>query len=287
MSAETVGQALLRGAGYLERRGVESALRNARFLLAHALGGDVPRLVAALDQPLADAAARQYGVLLCSRGSREPLQYLLGRWEFWGLDLEVGPQALIPRPETETLVERVLAEIPREPALLVDVGTGTGAIALALARERPQWRLIATDVSPAALELARRNVAALGLLERIELCEGDLLDALAGRPETGALDAVVSNPPYVTEAEYATLAPELMFEPRPALVPGPTGLECYQRLIPQAAVWLRPGGLLALEVGAGQAEAVAAICRDSGGFGESTLTRDLSGIARVVTARRR
>jgi release factor glutamine methyltransferase len=285
--AETLAAALTRGTRYLARRGVPSAARNARFLLAHALGTDLAGLVRRPDEALGEEEARRFGALLCARGRRQPLQYLLGSWEFYGFEIEVSPAALIPRPETEGLVERVLCETTDGARLAVDVGTGTGAIAIALARERPDLRVIAVDLSRAALELAARNVAKHGLGDRIELVRGSFLAPMKEDPRRGSVDVVVSNPPYVSDLGFSDLPPEVReHEPRAALVSGPSGLEAFSAIVPEAAEVLAAGGLLAFEVGDGQSAAVSGFIAGDGRYLTAEIWPDLAGTPRVVTARR-
>ena len=212
----------------------------------------------------------------------EPIQYITGVQEFYGLALAVTPAVLIPRPETELLVEAVLGRLPRAGVLRVaDVGTGSGAIAIALAWHLAEARVVAIDCSAEALVVARRNAAAHGVEERIEFVEGDLLGGLAaGAP----LDAVVSNPPYIPEDDRAGLERQVReFEPGLALFAGQDGMAMYDRLLPQAWARLQPGGLLALEIGAGQREAVA---RRLGAWAGVQFLEDLRGIPRTVLARR-
>jgi release factor glutamine methyltransferase len=195
----------------------------------------------------------------------------------------VTPAVLIPRPETEHLVEAVLAEIDaRAPVRMLDVGTGSGAIAIALASRLPRAQIVAVDISPAALEVAKENAARHGASERLRLVESDLLGALAS--EEFAFDAIVANPPYVAEGERDAMHPQVReWEPPQALFAGADGLDVYRRLVPQARAALRPGGLLAMEIGQGQREAVAELLA---GWGEVRFVEDLRGIARVVVARR-
>jgi release factor glutamine methyltransferase len=217
------------------------------------------------------SAARSFSDWARRRAQREPVAYILGRKGFRRLDLTVDPRVLVPRPETEHLVEAVLG-LP-SGARVVDVGTGSGAIALALADERPDLRVVATDVSPGAVAVARENAARLGL--DVEVLEGDLL-----APVSGPIDAVVSNPPYVRAGER--LQPEIArYEPAEALLAGADGLEVYRRLAPAAAV----APFAAFEVGAGQAGAVEELLR-AAGFGTVERIRDLAGIERVVVGRR-
>ena len=205
----------------------------------------------------------------------EPIQYITGVQEFFGLRFEVTPDVLIPRPETEHLVEAVLERISAE-ARIVDVGTGSGAIAIALAHALPRSLVTAVDLYPAALDVARRNAQRHGVSDRMTFLQSDLLEAV-GRAE---FDVVVSNPPYIAEGEV--LEPQVAdYEPRSALYSGPTGLEVYERLIPQARRVLKPQGWLMMEIGYGQQPAVAALL---GGWDVLTFVPDLRGIPRVVLA---
>ena len=214
------------------------------------------------------------------RSRREPVAYILGRWGFRGLDLAVDRRVLIPRPETEELVDVCLELLAAVPApSVLDVGTGSGAIALAIARELPAARVTATDISPGALDLARANGADLGL--EVEWLESDLLAAVAGRQ----FDLIVSNPPYIPAAELDTLEPEVrLWEPRVATTPGQGGLELLLVLVRSARAALTPGGLLALECGAGQSGAVAdALAAEA--YTDIGVREDFAGIERFVTGR--
>ena len=227
------------------------------------------------------------------RLAREPVAYILGHRAFRTIDLEVTPDVLIPRPETETLVEvalEALRAIPiagpdlEDEPLALDVGTGSGCVALALAAEDPFVRLVATDVEPGALAVARGNAARLGLARRVEFVLSDLFADVGERP----FDLIVSNPPYIPADEYVALERNVRdHEPRRALYGGVDGLDVYRRLVPGAALLLRPGGTLALEVGAGQADAVAGIMEAAGAYETPAIRDDLAGIPRVVYARRR
>ena len=283
----TVLRLMLWSADYLEGKGVERARLDAEHLLAHVLGVGRLEMYLQHERPLAPAELDALRPLLRRRAAREPLQYVLGRQAFRELDLEVGPAVLIPRPETEQLVEVVLrwarAQEPGELTAL-DIGTGSGAIALALLGEGPFAKVVATDASPAALEVAARNRAALGAVERLELRSGAFL-APVGPDER--FHVVVSNPPYVAEGERVSLAPEVAdWEPAEALFAGADGLDALRHIVADTPRVLRDGGLLALEVGDGQAEAVLALVREQGGYREERVHRDLSGRERVVTATR-
>jgi release factor glutamine methyltransferase len=263
----TVRDALARAATELRDRGVDTPENDAELLLAHVLGLSRAALALERRRRLTEPERATFDALLRRRAKREPLAYVLGEWGFRRLILKTDRRALVPRPETETLVERCLELLAGSPAPeVLDVGTGSGAIALALADERPDLRVTATESSPAALAVARANAARLGL--EVEWLEGDLLD-----PVTGPVDAVVANPPYVRDGER--LPPEVAFEPAQALFAGPDGLEVYRRLAPALA----DVPFVALEVGAGQASEVASM------LGATEVIRDLAGIKRVVVRR--
>ncbi|HUF77206.1 MAG TPA: peptide chain release factor N(5)-glutamine methyltransferase [Longimicrobiales bacterium] len=283
----TVLRLMLWSADYLERKGIERARLDAEYLLAHVLGVGRLEMYLQHERPLEPAELDAFRPLLKRRGAREPLQYVLGRQAFRDLDLEVGPGVLIPRPETEQLVEVVLAWArtqEREARTALDIGTGSGAIALALLEEGPFAEIVATDASAAALEVAARNRDAAGVASRLELRAGTYLEPV----EPGErFDVVVSNPPYVAEGARASLAPEVAdWEPAEALFAGADGLDALRRIVADAPRALRAGGLLALEIGDGQAEAVCALLREQCGYGEVKVHEDLSGKERVVTATR-
>ena len=281
----TVLRLMLWSADYLERKGVERARLDAEYLLAHVLGMGRLEMYLQHERPLEPAELAAFRPLLKRRASREPLQYVLGRQAFRDLDLEVGPGVLIPRPETEQLVEVVLRWAraqERDELTALDIGTGSGAIALALLEEGPFTRVVATDPSAAALEVAGRNRDAMGAADRLELRAGADLEPV-GPDER--FDVVVSNPPYVAEGARASLAPEVAdWEPAEALFAGADGLDALRRIAAAAPRVLRPEGLLALEVGDGQAQAVLALVREHGGYRDIGVHEDLSGKERVVTA---
>lgn len=272
------------GRARLEAAGVDGADLDARLLLEHATGIARASLLARSREPLPPLAGVRYEQLLADRERRVPLAYLTGEREFWSLRLAVDRRVLIPRPETETLVERALERL--EPgARVADVGTGSGSIALALATERGDLAIWAVDRSAAALEVARANAAAHGLLERITFLEGDLLSPLLGL--AGTFDAVVANPPYIPTGELANLEPEVRdHEPRAALDGGPDGLAVIARLVTEAPRLLRTGGWLLLEIGADQAPETRILLERDGAFERITVERDLAGHERVVAARR-
>jgi release factor glutamine methyltransferase len=250
--------------------------RDAEVLLAHVLRCDQAALLTHPERLLSPAEADQLESFLNRRLASEPMQYITGSQEFFGLLFEVTPAVLIPRPETEHLVEAALEHIGGEAVRILDVGTGSGAIAVSLAHARPQSHLTAVDLSPAALEVARRNAQRHGVLDRVTFLQSNLLATVDGAD----FDVVVSNPPYIAEGEV--LEPQVSnFEPHPALYAGPTGLEVYERLIPEARKVLKPGGWLLLEIGFGQQPAVEALLR---GWRSVSVVHDLQGIPRVVQA---
>jgi release factor glutamine methyltransferase len=258
------------------------AARDATMLLLHALGLTRAELLANPDRPLTPAQQSAYEDLIQRRLTHEPIQYILGEQEFYGLALRVTPAVLIPRPETELLVEAVLAALDPNAALrILDIGTGSGAIAIALATHLPQARITATDISPAALEVARANAARHNLSARILFVESDLLSAL---DPAETFDAIVSNPPYVPTADRATLHPQVRdHEPTTALFAGLDGLDVYRRLIPQARAALAPNGLLALEIGHNQRDPIATLLTD---WRDLRFLNDLQRIPRVALARK-
>jgi release factor glutamine methyltransferase len=249
--------------------------RDAELLLEHALGCDQTALMTHPERVLSAAELEQFERLVERRLASEPMQYLTGEQEFFGLRFEVSPAVLIPRPETEHLVEAMLERFTREDAVrIVDVGTGSGAIAVTLAHALPHSRVTAVDLFPAALEVARRNAERHGVIHRLTLLTSDLLAGVDG----AGFDAVVANPPYIAVEEV--LERQVAdYEPHSALYAGPTGLEIYERLIPQAARVLKPGGWLMLEIGYGQSAAVQNLMN---GWAGVTLVNDLQGIPRVV-----
>jgi release factor glutamine methyltransferase len=268
---------------YFGEKPIASPRLDAEVLLAHVLHCDRVALYCRFEQPLEKAELDAFRELVRRRVAGEPVAYLTGTKEFWSLPLRVDPRVLIPRPETELVVD-VILELTREapPGRACDVGTGSGAIALALKRERPAWTVLATDISAAALELARENAARLTL--EVEFLEGDLLRPLAGR---GPFDVLASNPPYVAEAEIPTLMREVAeHEPRVALTPGGDGLAAIRALVAGAPDLLAPEGALVMEIGYRQGPTVQSLVEASGAFGPVSLRRDHAGLDRVLWARR-
>jgi len=280
----TIHQLLTEVIPKLEAAGVESARLNAEVLLAHILGKERGWVWAHLEFALPAGDEERFREFLARRLGREPLAYLLGEWEFYGRPFFITPDVLVPRPETELLVEAVL-DWTREhrASILADIGAGSGAIAVTLALELPEARIIAVDLSPAALNITRRNAEQHGVRERLILLEGDLLEPVR-QAKFEPLDAIVANLPYIAEEEYATLMPEVReHEPALALRAGEGGLALIRRLISEAPPLLAPGGLLALEVGAGQADIVASLFAEKG-CRKLRILNDYSGIPRHVLA---
>ncbi len=264
-------------------RGLDAARLEAQVLIAHALHCSRVQLYTGFDKPLGDAELATIRELIKRRLAGEPLAYVVGEQEFWSLPFAVSRAVLVPRRDTETLIEAVLAALPDRAAALrgVDVGTGSGAIAITLAREYRSSRWLAVDLSPEAAELARANAARHGVADRVEVVVGDLL-APAG---PGPFDLIVSNPPYVRSGEIASLSAEVKAEPRLALDGGPDGLDVYRRLAAAAPPLLAPGGLLAVEHGFDQAASVRAILDATGAFTPATTRNDLAGHPRVTLTR--
>jgi release factor glutamine methyltransferase len=267
----------------------EKARLDAETLLLHQIGKNRAWLITHRDDDFAGCRAIGYAALLERRAKGEPIQYILGECEFFGLPFRVTPDVLIPRPETELLVEKAAQLMPVfdrscegfSPRVL-DAGTGSGAIAISIAHDWGQAEITAVDISPAALEVARSNAERLGFAEQIRFLQGDLLAPIAGE----VFDLIVSNPPYVPAADHDSLAVEVRgYEPRLALFAGVDGLDVYRRLIPTAHAALRHGGYIALEIGYGQADAVRDLLQ-AADFELIEFTPDLQGIPRVVTAQK-
>ncbi|MBN1868803.1 peptide chain release factor N(5)-glutamine methyltransferase [Candidatus Sumerlaeota bacterium] len=287
----TIKDAIDRSARWLEEKGIDPARLDAELLLGHLLGLERLDLYLQWDRRLDENVKTRYRDLLKRRAAHEPVAYIVGTKEFYSLPLKVTRDVLIPRPETELLVERALELIAdlsdtlEEGASIrvADVGTGSGAVALALASQIPDLRIVATDVSRPALDIARENAAVLGFDSEIEFVEGAFLEAVQE-----PVHFVVSNPPYVAERDRESLPPDVaMYEPHGALFAGEDGLDAIRALAPQAAEALLAGGWLAMEIGHDQASEVRAILSGEGRFEEPVFTQDFRGIDRVVAARRK
>ncbi len=278
----TVLEVIQKTADFFTARGIESARLNAELLVGQALGLKRMALYLQFERVLSDAELAQIRPLVRRRGLREPLQYILGEVEFCGLRLKVDRRALIPRPETEYLVEQVVARCATAPARVLDLGTGSGALALALAKQYPDADVVAIDQSEDALALARENAESTGLAARVRWLRGSWYEPLT----TGeAFDLIVANPPYLTEAETAAAAPEVRdFEPLSALRSGDDGMADLKVILEGAPAWLRPGGLLALETGIAQHAQLKDVVLRSGLTGFESVA-DLTARDRYVFAR--
>ena len=308
-SIADVRSALKSAMAQLREAGVPSHTLAAELLLMHALGRDRTWLYTNPEATLSPAESEKFFVLVARRAAGEPTQYLTGKQEFWGMEFEVTPAVLIPRPETEHVVEVALERLgargikidlttgAQSPKLrIADVGTGSGCIAVALAHELPHAEIIATDISAPALEVAGRNAARHRAADRIEFREADLLaaviepgshDSRVAGHQSRIFDLIVSNPPYVACDDSAQLAREIIeHEPHSALFGGPTGVEIYQRLIEEAASALRAGGILVLELGYDSGERVRAMLDAQNCWTRIAITHDLAGIPRVIAAER-
>jgi release factor glutamine methyltransferase len=264
--------------------GHHDAVLDARLLAQVVLGWDTARMLTSGDVAEPPSFAEQYNGLISRRAKREPLPYITGTREFWNLTFEVSPAVLIPRPETEGLVEAVLEWFPDRDARLrlADVCTGSGCVAVAIAVERPQATIIATDISAAALDVARRNAVRHGVADRVECVPGDLL-----KPLTGPFELIVANPPYVPAPSRTALQPEVRnFEPQVALFGGHDGLDLIRRLLAESVRRLEPDGYLMFEFGDGQEMVVSELISATAGLKIIDIRNDLQGIARTAVVRR-
>ncbi|OSQ44653.1 peptide chain release factor N(5)-glutamine methyltransferase [Marivita geojedonensis] len=272
----TGAEALRHAVARLKEAGIDDPARDARRLLAHVLEVPSGRLTLVLPDPLSEDQARVFDGLITRRVSREPVSHLIGRRAFFGRDYLVTPAVLDPRPETEILVEQVLAG---RFSRVLDLGAGSGCILLSLLAERPGTTGLATDLSADALAVARENAQGLGLLDRIEFAQGAWFDAV---PQNARFDLIVSNPPYIALDEMPSLAPELAHEPQMALTDHADGLSAYRAITQGAGLYLVPGGRLIVEIGPTQGTAVSALFVRAG-FGNVAVHPDLDGRDRVVS----
>ncbi|MCC3379422.1 peptide chain release factor N(5)-glutamine methyltransferase [Paenibacillus farraposensis] len=277
----SIREALIEASSFLGSCGVLEPQHNARLLLEHVLGLEGTAFYAALGDPFPASGKEAWEAVVTRKAAGEPAQYIIGRQEFYGRPFAVSPSVLIPRPETELLVEAILQHgdrlWPNGAPQALDIGTGSGAIAVTLAAERPNWRMAAGDISGAALEMAARNAAANGVA--VEFREGDLLTPFAG----AAVDILVSNPPYIPAADIAGLQPEVRdHEPRMALDGGPDGLGPYRAILEQLGLLEAPPRLIGFELGMGQARDVAALLEQAGHWSTILIVPDLAGIERHV-----
>ncbi|RUO88607.1 peptide chain release factor N(5)-glutamine methyltransferase [Corallococcus sp. AB018] len=275
----TIRRLLTWTTGHFEKRGVDAPRLTTEILLAHVLKTGRVRLYVDLDRPLSKDELAAFKALIERRMAGEPTNYLTGTKEFYNRPFKVDARVLIPRPETELLVEAVLHSVPKDaPSRVLDVCTGSGCIAISVAAERPQATVLATDLSRDACALARENAQALGVAERVSVLEGDLFSPL---PPDATFRVVVSNPPYIDSGDIAGLSAEVRREPRLALDGGPDGLVALRRVIEGARRVLEPGGLLALEMGETQGSAVLELLR-AAGYSDARVEKDLERRERMA-----
>ncbi len=278
-----IHEVLARATSLLEEVACPNPTLDAEYLLRYSLAVTRSFLAAHSLDDLGPSREDSFFALIRKRSEGIPVQYIVGKQEFRGLEFEVNRSVLIPRPETELLVEEVLRSLSELTTTLVDVGTGSGCIAIAVAAERPAAKVIAIDVSEPALKLARRNARTHGVAGRIRFLKGDLLEPLMECSMDEKVDCVCSNPPYVAERDLPSLQREVRdWEPRIALAAGENGLQVIERLVPQALMVLKPGGVLAMEIGYSQQEQVARLFKD--GWQAVRIREDFSGIPRIVVA---
>ncbi len=277
----TVLEIIKRTTEFLEKRGVEGARLNAELLIGHALGLKRMQLYLQFERPLTEPELEKIRPLVKRRGNREPLQYIIGETDFSGLKLKADRRALIPRPETEYLIEQVLGRVTTPPAAILDLGTGSGAIALALATKYPSATVTAVDQSTDALALARENAEALGLTSRVTFINSDWFTAV---PAEARYQLIVANPPYLSDAEVGEAQPEVKdFEPLAALSAGPDGAADLRQILREAHPHLTPGGLLACETGIAQHSQLQPLAAELG-YGRTESLRDLTGRERYLLA---
>jgi len=279
---------------YLKGKGIENPRLDSEVLLANLLKLDRVGLYLNYDRPLSKEELSSFREIVKRRGAREPLQYITGHQEFWSLDFKVTPDVLIPRPETEILVEEALRAVRSQESgvwSILDLCTGSGCIAISIAHELKEAVVYAVDASEAALSIARENSERHGVKDRVIFLSGDLYKALENRPPATDhrplfFDLIVSNPPYVKSSDIPNIQSEVRdFEPRMAVDGGPKGLDFYRRIVAGVGEYLATGGWLMMEVGEGQAEAVSEMIEDAGSFEAPSIVKDLAGIERVVKAR--
>ena len=285
-AGQTVKEALAAASAQLHDRKSSSPRLDAELLLAEALGVRREALYAAPERVVSEAEGERFDAFIKRRSGREPVAYILGRKAFRTIELQVNEDTLIPRPDTELLVEVALAELERidkPQPMVMDLGTGSGAIALALATEYPRARIVASDVMPRTLEMARLNAKRLGLDDRVEFILSDLFRSM---PSEARFDIIVSNPPYVTEAGMHRLAAEIRgYEPRAALLGGVHGMDYHEEIVPAAPQFLLPGGMLAIEINESKMMEMMQLYIATGRFEDIDIHNALSGQPRVISGR--
>lgn len=286
----TLAEAINSAAIQLSGAGITNARRDAEALLSHLIRKNRAWLITHGDDALDDEWRGLFKDTIQRRAKREPLQYIIGSQEFWGLEFMVTPEVLIPRPETELIIEATLAIIHdrNRPARIIDLCTGSGCIAVSLAKELPVARILAIDKSAKALAVAKENAAQHGVSDRIRFLEGDLFHPLEELDWYGLVDIIASNPPYVQSGDLDTLQPEVRdYEPEMALIAGPEGTELAAIIINTAPAYLKKTGALIMEMGLGQAEALREMAGKTGAYTTPEIMKDLAGIERVIVARKR
>ena len=285
----TIAEALKYASVKLTAAGISNARLDAEVLLAYELGKDRAWIITHREDTLDSTRQPLFEDAIRRRSRREPLQYITGNQEFWGLDFKVTPAVLIPRPETELLVETAV-EISKgkDPVALVDLCTGSGCIAVSLAKELADARIFATDMSGQALSVARENAQRHGVSDRIRFFEGNLFDPLDELDLRGRLDTITANPPYIPSGDLPALQPEVrIYEPELALAAGPSGTEVQKSIILTAGEYLKSRGVLIMEMGLGQAGSLKTAAVDTGSYGSIGILKDLAGIDRVIVARKK
>ena len=273
----------------LSTAGIANARLDAEVLLSHIIHKDRIWLITHRDDVLDDKNQRDFDEAIERRSKREPLQYIIGNQEFWGLEFKVTPDVLIPRPETELIIEAALEIVQdrNQRVRIIDLCTGSGCIAISLAKELAGAHVIATDASENALAVARENTRDHGVADRIRYLEGDLFEPLKELDIRGQIDIIVSNPPYVRESDLPALQSEVKdYEPLMALIAGPEGTEMAQRIIKHATEYLKKNGALIMEMGLGQSEALTRMTEATGAYGKPEVLKDLAGIERVIVAKK-
>lgn len=276
----TIGKILKWTEEYFAKAGLDTPRLDAEVLLCHVLHKERIHLYVHFDQPLSKEELAQFKAYIKERVQHKPVAYIVGYKDFMGLEFKVTADTLIPRPDTEILVEAVISRLKTgdDTGIIADIGTGTGAICLSLLNYLTSLRAVTVDISTKALAVAKENAQRLGLADRIEFYQGDLLEPI----KDGKFTAIVSNPPYIPEGDIAALAADVKdYEPISALVAGPDGLDCYRRLVAEAGALLRAGGFLAMEIGINQREPLEQLAQGMG-WGKVEVIKDLAGIDRVL-----
>ena len=281
-ASQTIEQELLRAVADLQEAGIDTPRLDAGLLMGHVTGLSRTQLITRGNVELSDAQARHFRGLVDKRRERHPLPYLIGKWEFWGMEFEVNPSVLIPRPETEVLVETCAEWLRGRPSpIAADIGTGSGAIAVALARELPDAVVYATEISEEAARVAARNVQRNGVGDRVKVVVGDLAGPLFDEGLAGHLDALVSNPPYISDGAAEAMQPEVRREPKLATLAGPDALLFYERILADAPRLLVASGRVLLEIDPGLSQPIAEI-GETHGLKLIEIRRDLAGLERVA-----